>query len=275
MENNHLDISRLWKNIKIIREKSPLVHNMTNYVVMNTTANALLSLGAAPIMSLEASELEELIDLCSALVINIGTLEKETIKSMLLGMEIAKTKGKPVVIDPVGSGATKLRTDTVKQLFDKGDRANLIIRGNASEIGSLASTEFTTKGVDSQHQTSDVMAVIESILKYAKVIVVSGEVDLVVDETHRYYLSNGHKMMAQVTGMGCTLSAIIGAFTGIEQDKLLSALQGCAVMGVIGEWVGEQAKGPGEFQKLFYDMLYLLDEKTVQERLKWQDKPYA
>ena len=259
--------SGIWRDVERIRADAPLVHNITNYVVMNTSANALLALGASPVMAHAIEEVRDMAGLASALVINIGTLSGPWIASMSAAIAAAKKRGIPIVLDPVGAGATPFRTETALRLLSEGPPA--ILRGNASEIRALHTTEGATKGVDSRHASEDALEAARSLSRFRGCVVcVSGAVDLIVhgDETIR--VMNGHPMMPRVTGLGCTASALVGAFAAVNPSPFRAAAHAMAVMGIAGEMAAEGAPGPGTLQVRFLDALYTLSEKDIVDRLK-------
>ena len=231
---------------------------------MNTTANALLALGASPIMAHAVEEVEEMVSLASALVINIGTLSSPWIDAMLLAGRKARAAGIPVVLDPVGCGATAFRTAAALQLMR--DTQPAVIRGNASEIRALNGASGATKGVDSQHTPDQVFEDAHQLsVRTGCVVSVSGPVDLVVAGDRVARIHNGHPLMTRVTGMGCTASAVTGAFLAIEADPFAAAVHAMASMGVAGELAAEKAAGPGSFQMHFLDVLHRLSEADVQQ----------
>ena len=247
-----------------VREQKPLVVNITNYVVMNNTANALLAIGASPIMAHSREEMAEMMSFSGALVINIGTLDSLWIPRMMVAVEQANNHNKVVVLDPVGCGASKLRTQTSRQIAEAANK--LIIRGNASEIIALAGEQGTSKGVDSMDSSEAAVGAAQYLAKtYHCNVVVSGETDFIITADRQIKLNNGHVMMPYVTGMGCTLSALTGAFAAVGEETGLAA---AAVLGIAGEIAAEQSKGPGSLQLNLLDALYLLDEETLVQRLK-------
>ena len=259
----------IWEDIQRIRAQAPLVHNITNYVVMNTTANALLALGASPVMAHAEEEVEEMAGIARALVINLGTLSAAWIRSMQLAGQAAKRRGIPIVLDPVGAGATHFRTATALRLLQ--ELAPAVVRGNASEIRSLAYDEHGTKGVDSAHGPEEALEAARTLAgRYRCVAVVSGPVDLVVSHAPVTRVANGHPMMPKVTGLGCTATALIGAFAAVNPSAHDAAAHAMAVMGIAGEIAGENAAGPGSFFTGFLDALYNLQESDVRARLKWE-----
>ena len=257
----------VWKDVLAIRERSPLVHSITNYVVMNTTANALLALGASPVMAHAEQEMEDMVGLVAsvggALVINIGTLSRDWIIVMGIAMQTAADREVPIVLDPVGAGATAYRTQTCKQLLDIAKPT--VIRGNASEIMALLDATIQTKGVDSV-QTSD--AATESAKQLAVqqgcVVSVSGATDVMTDGKRIYRCERGHAWMPRVTGLGCTASALTGAFLTVNPDSLQAAAHAMMVMGICGELAAAKADGPGTLQLHFYDALFNLSSDDLE-----------
>jgi hydroxyethylthiazole kinase len=259
-----MNIDTIINALHAVREQKPLVVNITNYVVMNNTANALLAIGASPIMAHSREEMAEMMSFSGALVINIGTLDSLWIPRMMVAVEQANNHNKVVVLDPVGCGASKLRTQTSRQIADAANK--LIIRGNASEIIALAGEQGTSKGVDSTDSSEAAVGAAQYLAKtYQCNVVVSGETDFIITADRQIKLNNGHVMMPYVTGMGCTLSALTGAFAAVGEETGLAA---AAVLGVAGEIAAEQSKGPGSLQVNLLDALYLLDEETLIQRLK-------
>lgn len=257
----------IWIDLQRLREAAPLVHNITNFVVMNNTANALLAIGASPVMAHAPEEVEEMVGIASSLVINIGTLSREWIEAMGIAMEAATIKGIPIIFDPVGAGATTYRTDTCRELLRK--TSPTVIRGNASEIMALIDTTIKTRGVDSSAQGSSADSAATALAReYDCVVVVSGAIDLVTDGTVKNYVKNGHELMTKVTGLGCTATALIGAFTAINQDSLTAATHAMAVMGICGEIAAASATGPASLQMNLIDCLYYLDEKQISRFLR-------
>lgn len=243
--------------LRRVRERAPLVHNITNYVVMNNTANALLALGASPVMAHAEDEVEDMVGIASALVLNIGTLSAPWIAAMKRAARAASRAGKPIALDPVGAGATDFRTRTVEELLRTA--MPTVIRGNASEIMAVASGWGGTKGVDSADPAE---AAVASAARLAErtgaVIVVSGAVDYIVANGRMAENDRGHPLMGRVTGMGCTATAVIGAFLGVEPDDPFAAAEAAmAIMGAAGEKAAETARGPGSFQVAFLDALAL------------------
>ena len=263
--------NKIWENIQKVKNISPLVHNITNYVVMNSSANALLAAGASPIMAHAENEVKDMVKIASALVINIGTLSKKWVDAMKIALKEANKLKKPVVFDPVGAGATSYRTEIVKELLYTGTMS--VIRGNASEIMAILSANQKTKGVDSTESASNAVEIAKILnKKYNCVICISGEIDYIISANEIAQIHNGHELMARVTGMGCTSTALIGAFAGIEENSFVAAVSGMALMGVAGELAVSTSIGPGSLQMHFYDKLHNItsDEffKTINIKIK-------
>jgi hydroxyethylthiazole kinase len=262
---------RTGADLAALRERKPLVHQITNYVVMNETANATLALGALPVMAHAKEEVEEMASAASALVINIGTLSEHWIESMLLAAKAANGAGVPVVLDPVGAGATRLRTDTAKRLLDETGIA--VVRGNAAEVATLAGREAEIRGVES-------IGASDSGAELAKgaasalgcVAAVTGPVDQVSDGEHVIAVSNGHKLLGAVSGTGCMASSITGCFLAVAADRPLeAAAEALVALGVAGEDAARNAKGPGTFHAGLYDALYNLDPQALDERARVEE----
>ena len=250
-----------------LRETSPLVHNITNYVVMNNTANALLAVGASPVMAHAVEEVEDMVGFASCLVINMGTLSEKWIEAMLKAGKKAHERGTPIVFDPVGVGATPYRTETAARIINECKPT--IIRGNASEIMALCNSNVKTKGVDSTHSSDSALGSAKELAKETgAVVVISGETDFITNGEKVATIGNGNTIMAKVTGMGCTATAVVGAFAGIEEDAFAATAMGMAAMGITGEMASEKSAGPGSMQMNFLDGLYNLQAEDIESRLK-------
>ncbi|HEX9484685.1 MAG TPA: hydroxyethylthiazole kinase [Gemmatimonadaceae bacterium] len=248
-----------------VRAESPLVQNITNYVVMNTTANALLAVGASPAMVHAVEEVEDFVSISRALVINIGTLSPRWVEAMRLAALRARAREIPWVLDPVGVGATSYRTEVGAEL---ARMSPAVIRGNASEIMVLAgSVGAAGKGVDSTQSTDDALGPARALARETGAIVaMTGVVDYVTDGTRVAAVRNGHPMMARVTGLGCTASALVGAFVAVNDDALSAAAAALAVLGVAGELAAARSVGPGSLQMHLLDALYAMDERTLEQQ---------
>ncbi|MGD0277765.1 MAG: hydroxyethylthiazole kinase [Smithella sp.] len=265
-----LTAAEIYRSVELIRHQSPVVHNITNYVVMNNTANALLAIGASPVMAHAEEEVEEMVNIAPALVINIGTLSERWINSMFKAARQSRKKGIPVILDPVGAGATAYRTSTARDLINSEPPA--VIRGNASEIMALYDDKSRTKGVDSAASSEVAIDVARKLSEIHKcVICISGATDYIVDKEKIIKIKNGHPMMSRVTGLGCTASALCGAFAAVEKQPFVAAAETMAVMGIAGEMAAEISAGPGSLQTYFLDYLYRLSEDDIIRRLKVED----
>lgn len=257
------------ENLKKLREKRPLIHNITNFVVMNFTANALLACGASPVMAHALEEVEEMVSFAGALVLNIGTLTPPWIDSMLKAGKRANDLNIPIILDPVGSGATRLRTDSAKKLID--ELRVTVVRGNASEVLSLAREGSKTRGVDAVHSVDEAAdAAIVLAEELDTTIAITGEVDLVTYGGRILMVHNGHKLMSYVTGTGCTATVIIGAFLAVDQDPVSAAATALAYYGLAGETAATTAQAPGSFQVAVLDALYTIDEGQLEKGAKIQ-----
>ena len=239
-----------------IRKSKPVILNLTNYVTMDFIANSLLALGASPIMSVCKSELEELVLMCSAINLNIGTLDSDFLKKCDFIADIANKYNKPIVLDPVGSGATKIRTRISKTLLNKVS----IVCGNASEIIALAGVKNSTRGVDSV-STVEEAEDIATELAYTNqcTVVVSGAVDFITDGVTQAHIPFGSRIMPLVTGMGCTLTAIIAAFRAVVKHSFKGSLIGANYVSLCGEMTAKTFSHPGSFRTHFIDNLYAAD----------------
>ena len=251
-------------NLKNLREKKPLIHNITNFVVMNYTANILLAIGASPVMAHAKEEVEEMVSFAGALVLNIGTLTTYWIDSMVKAGKKANELNVPIILDPVGSGATRFRTDSARRLIN--ELSISVIRGNASEVLSLADENSRTRGVDSTHsvdEAAEAALTLAGELKSA--LAITGKVDLITDGKRVLRVSNGHELMGFVTGTGCAATAIIGAFLAVESDPVLAAASALAYYGLAGEKGAEKAEGPASFMTASLDALYNIDADQLEE----------
>jgi hydroxyethylthiazole kinase len=254
--------------LRTIRERKPLVHQITNYVVMNETANATLALGALPVMAHAREEVEEMVRLAGALVINIGTLSSHWVEAMLAAGKAANAVGVPVVLDPVGVGATSYRTETARRILDEVDVA--VLRGNAGEIATLVGVDAEVRGVESIAAGSDPGVLARAAAtELALVASVTGPVDHVSDGVTVLAVANGHELLGAVSGTGCISTAITGCFVAAKPDQPLeAAAEALAAFGVAGEDAARGARGPGSFHVNLYDALAALDPRTLDGRAK-------
>lgn len=247
-----------------IRREHPLVHNITNYVVMNFTANVLLALGALPVMAHAVEEVEEMVGLSNALVINIGTLSQPWIDSMV---RAARDRSIPIVLDPVGAGATRFRTEAARRLINEAPVA--VLRGNASEILAVAGQKGITRGVESVHGAEDTRPAARELAKaYGTVVAVTGAEDFVTDGVRMAGIANGHPFMGRITGTGCSASAITGAFCAAETDAFAAAIGALVTFGIAGELAALPNPGPGSFQVGLLDALDAINGAIIRERAR-------
>ncbi len=266
--------------IRNVRTTRPLVHNITNYVTVNDVANILLACGASPIMSDEPEEVEEITSICGGLNINIGTLNKRTIESMFRAGRKAKELGHALLLDPVGAGASTLRTDTAVRLMD--ELSFQVIRGNISEIKTLALGSGTTKGVDADVADAVTEENLEEGAAFAKefarkagcIAAITGAIDLVSDGKLCYVIRNGRSEMGRITGTGCQLSGMMTAFLAASPDcQCEAAAAAVCAMGLAGEiaWERMQAgDGNATYRSRIIDAIYHMDEETLKAGAKYE-----
>ncbi|VGO21276.1 hydroxyethylthiazole kinase [Pontiella sulfatireligans] len=257
----------LWNHILAVRTQAPLVHNITNHVVMNNTANALLAIGASPIMAHAREEIDEMVALCQVLVVNIGTLDDVWVDAMLQAARRAQTLNKPWVLDPVGAGATAYRDQVLSQLIALHPTA---IRGNASEIMALAkANQSQTKGVDSTAQSQEALAAAQTLHKLTGAVIgISGETDFIVSDQPVVQIHNGTPLMTRVTGLGCTATALIGAFLAVIKNKTEAMIAAIALLSIAGELAEKSSRGPGSLQMNLLDTLYNLTADEFKNTLR-------
>lgn len=256
------------ENLSKVQADKPLVHNITNYVVMNYTANVLLAMGASPVMAHAENEVEEMVSLAGALVLNIGTLSDPWIHAMITAGAKAKELGVPVVLDPVGSGATTLRTHTAKRIIREAGVS--LIRGNASEILSLQGEGSRTRGVDAVDAVTDAAVIAPSLAtELGTALAVTGPEDLVTDGSRTARILGGHPLMTRVTGTGCSATAVAGAFSAVDPDPFTAACSALAFFGLAGQKAGAHAAAPGSFMVALLDALYTItpDELAREARI--------
>ncbi|KZZ83596.1 hydroxyethylthiazole kinase [Bacillus sp. SJS] len=252
-----------------VREVNPLVHNITNIVVANFTANGLLALGASPVMADAKQEAAEMAAMAGVLVLNIGTLTERTVESMILAGKSANKHGVPVVLDPVAAGATELRTRSAKQILEEVKVA--VVRGNAAEIANAAGQKWAIKGVDSGEAEGDLEELaLHAAKKLNTVVAVTGETDYISDGKQVLKVSNGHSILTKVTGTGCLVTSVVGAFLAVEKNPVSAAAAALAVYGTAAELAAEKTadQGPGSFQVEFLNQLFLVTEEQVTLRAR-------
>lgn len=261
------------RNLQAVRDRRPLVHNITNLVVMNFTANALLAMGASPVMAHAANEVEEMVSLAGALVLNIGTLTEEWVASMIRAGRTASGRKVPVVLDPVGAGATAFRTQSARRII--AETRPGVIRGNASEALSLADASSRTRGVDAGHSVEQATAAARSLsLELGATLAITGPVDLVTNGTRVARIANGHPLMGRVTGTGCAATATIGAFLAVDPDPVSATATALAFFGLAGEVAARHAAAPGSFMIQMLDALYTItpEQLAAEARIEESDE---
>ncbi|MCQ2168426.1 MAG: hydroxyethylthiazole kinase [Bacteroidales bacterium] len=263
------DLAGFVEDCRLIRRTAPVIHNITNYVAMSMSANALLAIGASPLMSSESSEIEDISRISSALVINIGCLEERQKEAMKIAARVASISGKPWVLDPAGAGASRFRTDTARELAEMYGPS--VIRGNASEIMALDGLDVASRGVDSAHGSKAALEAATHVAReFRTVVSVSGETDYITDGQKLIGICNGNAMMPVVTAMGCTASAITAAFASVDGNFLRAAAFAMALMGVAGEKAAAISPGPGSLAMNFTDALYGLEPEEAAELIRYE-----
>jgi hydroxyethylthiazole kinase len=254
--------------LRMLRERKPLVHQITNYVVMNETANVTLALGALPVMAHAREEVEEMVALAGALVLNIGTLSPHWVDAMLAAGKAANARGVPVVLDPVGAGATSYRTDTARRILDEVEVA--VLRGNQGEVATLVGVEAEVRGVESIEAGGDPADLARAAARNLGLVAsVTGRVDHASDGKSVLSIANGDAFLTTVTGTGCMSSAITGCFLAVKPEAPLeAAAEALAAFGVAAENAARDARGPGSFHVGLYDALAALEPETLDAQAK-------
>jgi hydroxyethylthiazole kinase len=237
-----------------VREKRPLVHHITNYVTVNDCANITICAGGAPVMADAPEEAAEMAAVAGALVLNIGTLNAVQIESMILAGRMANERKIPVILDPVGAGATRFRTESTKRLLDKLEVT--VLKGNAGEIGVIAGVEAKVRGVDSHGMTGNPVTIARDLAGSLGIIVaVSGITDIVTDGRKVLLIDNGHPMMGGISGTGCMAASVTGVFAAESRDPVTATAAALAAFGLSGEKAAARAQGPFTFKTALFDEL--------------------
>lgn len=246
-------LQRINMELEKIRIKKPLILNFTNMVTMEFVANALLSLGAAPLMSVSEQEVEDLVSLAHGVCVNIGTLDERFVECCLSAAQMAQALGKPFILDPVGAGASRLRTQAALRLLPYAN----VVRGNATEILALSGIAVESLGAESVHRPQEAReTAVQVARKVGCVVVVSGSQDWVTDGSQEESVEFGSPVMSLVTGMGCALSAGIAAFMAVNGEAFSSALWATSYFGLCGQYAARKAAHPGYFRAAFTDALH-------------------
>jgi len=252
-----------------VRELHPMIHHITNSVVMNFTANITLAMGAAPVMAPSIAESAEMAGYAGALLLNIGTINPELLESMISAGRAANEKDIPIILDPVGAGATKLRTEAISTILSELNIA--VVRGNAGEILSLAGTSGGVRGVDSLTTGEGSEDVFSAFAEETGIVTaVSGPVDFITNGADWVKVHNGNPLMTSITGTGCGATTAAACFAASGTPLLQSVAAGIACYNIAGEITAENCKGPGSFVPEFIDQLASLDSDTIAKRLRME-----
>jgi hydroxyethylthiazole kinase len=258
---------RIYGMIERIHQERPLIHNITNMVAMNDSANIILAVGGLPVMAHAQEEVGEMVKAAGALVLNIGTLTPEQIESMIIAGKVANSLKIPVILDPVGAGATNLRTESALRLQEK-IKIN-IVRGNFAEISILAGLKGNIKGVESIGTEKNSVEIACSLArKYNQVAIITGKQDVVTDGKTVIEIDNGSPMLGTITASGCMVTSLIATFAAVDEDYLLASTGALVCFGLAGERAAVKAQGPGSFKVNLFDEIYNLNEKIIGEGLK-------
>ena len=268
--NDSLSVDSVWRDLCAVREHAPLVHSVTNLVVTAFNANTLLAAGASPIMAHAVEEVADLARLSGAVVVNIGTLDAHWVPAMQIALDTARAAGKPSVLDPVGAGASAYRNTVLADLLA---RRPTLVRGNASEILSLAGHSGQTKGVDSTDPVERAVGAAQTLAqRHGCVVCVSGPEDHVIAPDGRHaVLRNGHPLMTRVTGVGCSASALVGAFVAVQPDAWRACASAMAFWGVAGQLAAERlgpGAGTGSYAVALLDAASTLDHASLARTLR-------
>jgi hydroxyethylthiazole kinase len=246
-----------------VRQQRPLIHHITNFVVMNDTANVTLHIGGLPVMAHDRAEVAEMVTAAGALVLNVGTLSPDWIEAMLIAGRRANELGIPIVLDPVGAGATTLRTTSNRRLLEELQIS--IVRGNSGEIGALAGMGGVVKGVETVVEVDNPLAAAQALARqYQTVVAVTGRRDIVTDGTRVFMVDNGHEWLKTLTGTGCSATTVIAAFAAVERDYPLAAAAALACFGLAAEIAAPAARGPGQFQSGVLRCIYHLSADQIR-----------
>ncbi|WP_153127080.1 hydroxyethylthiazole kinase [Peribacillus tepidiphilus] len=259
------------RTIERIRTMNPLIHNITNVVVTNFTANGLLALGASPVMAYAHEEVADMAKIASALVLNMGTLDETVVESIIIAGKSANENNVPVVFDPVGAGATPYRTESARRIL-REVKVN-VLRGNAAEVANVIGEEWAIKGVDAGNGTGNVVSLAQKAARQLRCItVLTGKEDVITNGDTTYVVGNGHPILTKVTGTGCLLSSVIGAFYAAGEQPLYAVTEAVAYYGVAAELAAAKTveKGPGSFQIEFLNQLAVVSDEILNDREKIQ-----
>lgn len=255
------------ENLQKIREQKPLIHHITNWVTIYDCANVVRATGGLPVMAHAPEEVEQMTSISSALVLNIGTLTLDLIKSMILAGRKANEKNMPIVLDIVGAGATDLRTEKANEILNKVNVS--ILKGNSSEIGTIAGVEAETKGVEAISVKGDLLEIAKKLAGEKNLtVVITGKEDIISNGRDVYICKNGHPMMGCFVGSGCMASSVIGTFAAVEKDFALASANALSFFGIAGELAAEEARGPGSYKIALMDEIFNIDENKIKKMAK-------
>lgn len=264
MENISSQVANIFTKIK---KGKPLIHHITNFVVMNDTANVTLHLGALPVMAHAQEEMEEMVNIASALIINIGTLSNTWVESMLMAGKRANKRGIPIILDVVGAGATSYRTEVCRTLLQKLHIS--VVKGNAGEIGILSGAGGEVKGVESVGETKNINNAVSAFAKkHQTTVVITGKRDIIIDGHILYGVDNGDFWLTTNTGTGCMSTTVVGVFCAVEKDYALASAAALATFGLAAEIAAKNAKGPASFKIALLDSLYNMNEEALEKKAK-------
>lgn len=253
-----------------VRSQKPLVHHITNIVTVNDCANVTLAIGALPLMAHALEEVVDMVRAASSLVLNIGTLTPKQVEAMIKAGKKANELGVPVVLDPVGAGATPLRTESTKRILREVKVS--VVKGNSAEIGVLAGAGGEIRGVEAVGSSENLLAAAKKMAKeVGTIVVISGAKDVVTDGDRVAYVDNGHPWMGTITGTGCMLASVIGGFCGVEKDCFKASIAALVAFGLAGELAAKrtEVRGPASFKVCFFDELYNLTEEKIRAGMKY------
>ncbi|MGL5000028.1 MAG: hydroxyethylthiazole kinase [Cetobacterium sp.] len=269
--NKNLEKKIITENIILalqkVKQTSPLVYHLTNTVTINDCANITLAIGGSPLMSFCIDEIEEIIGFSSSVVLNIGTMDKSMLQMAVEVGKISNRLKKPIILDPVGVGATKARKNLVNELLKEVNFS--VIKGNMAEIKCILDMEIQNRGVDSLEIDENAEEIAKlAAQKYNSVIAITGKVDTIADKNNIVRVFNGNKAMGSVTGTGCMISSLIGTFLGAENSSFTSAIAGVLSMGISGELAGNNFVGTGSLKVSIIDNISKLNEETIIDAIK-------
>jgi len=255
------------ETLRKIKEQRPLVHHITNWVTIYDCANIVRAIGALPVMAHAIEEVEQMTSISSALVLNIGTLTVDLVESMILAGKKANEKNIPVILDAVGAGATDLRTNKAAEILEKVKIS--VLKGNSSEIGTIAGAEAETKGVEAISVKGNPVEISKRLASERNLtVVITGKEDIISNGKDTYICKNGHPMMGCFVGSGCMAASVIGTFAAVEKDYTLASANALSFIGITGELAAKTAKGPASYKTIFFDEIFNPDRNKIEEMIK-------